>query len=65
MDDVKQAWDEYPSDKIEAMWRVKARNMLQIIEAKGGNDYDQHRSKEEKEEQKQEEERAAKKGKSK
>ena len=65
VDDVMQAWDEYPSDKIDAMWRVKARNMLQIIEAEGGNDYDQHRSKEEKEEQKQEAERAAKKGKSK
>ena len=47
------------------MWRVKTRNMLQIIKAKGGNDYDQHRSKEEKEEQKQEEQPAAKRAKSK
>ena len=62
---MHQAWYDYPSEKIDAMWRVKARNMLQIIEARGGSDYDQHRSKEEKPCQKQEEERAGKKGKSK
>ena len=35
------------------MWAVKSSNMKKIIEAKGGNDYNQHRTKEERQQQEQ------------
>ena len=35
------------------MWAVKSSNMKKIIEAKGGNEYNQHRTAAEKQEQEQ------------
>ena len=52
-EDVKQAFDDYPREKLESMWAVKSSNMKKIIEAKGGNDYNQHRTAEERQEQEQ------------
>ena len=37
------------------MWLVKSSNLKKIIEVKGGNDYDQHRTEAEKQEQEKEE----------
>ena len=51
--DVKEAFDDYPSDKLKSMWAVKSSNMKKIIEAKGGNEYNQHRTAAEKQEQEQ------------
>ena len=40
---VMQAKDDYPSEKLEAMWDYKSYIMEAVLGANGGNDYERHR----------------------
>ena len=48
VDDVKEALDAYPSERLEKMWQTKQRAMRRIIECDGWNNYNLHRTAEEK-----------------
>ena len=42
VDDVYEALNAYPSEKLERMWQKKSAILKKIIAAKGGNKYDLH-----------------------
>ena len=41
MQNVVQAFNDYPSDKLEDMWASYYNNMRSIMKELGGNDYKQ------------------------